>query len=509
MKRSLPASVYQALQASGCLPSKIPISCPRVEWGQNLLPWCAKVWRENRNGSRTDPPGPLAELESHEAALTWGIAGENASRWQRWLGDRLLWWPRGIPLGKRVALVSSRLGRRLDARKSWFRALRSACRQIDRRNEVLVSAENTSVARILPRAAKLFRLRLIELSPCRADETLADWLARCWKAHGRPAANGLFPASFSPAFDVGEEPGTRIACTSAIPERDRAVAGFSDDLLALMLRPKGNLHRLMRIRLKEAADDIRIAIGPELTPEALVQELVAEGALPWRPSESEASNRRASAPARGATGATIIALNSVPETGLLTHWTRACPGPWPDESEEAYLDQLILHSDTIDRSAEAALHRIVRQQRILGTARTIRGGWRMVSFTAVPLTELPHKRVFRSHRGRWDFEFYGICIRQDWLREHGGRPVHYGEDADWMTLPESERPYFQQRYTRGTNQAPAIDWSCEREWRVAGDVDLAELPPEDGILFVPTLAEAERLVAVSRWPVVVLTPPGD
>jgi hypothetical protein len=504
MKRPLPASVFQALQASGCLPSEIPARPPRIEWGQNLLPWCADVWQQNGGKCHENLPRLLEVPESEQAALTWGIAGESAARWQRWVGDRLLWWPRGIPCGKRVALVSSRLGRRWDERKSWFHALRCACRQVDRSNDVLVTANRTSVAKILPRAAMLFRLRLIELLPCRAHETLAGWLARCAQTSREPLASECFPVWISPRFDGTGELTSPFAEAETIPERDRAVAGLSDDLLALMLRPNGNLHRLLRLRLKELADDTRIAVGPDLTPEPLVQELVAAGALPWRSAEPEASDRPVSAHGRRASSAAIIALDSIQESDFLTHWTRACSGPWPDESEDEYLDQLILHTDAVDRSAEAVLHRIVRRQRVLATARTIRGRWPVVSFTAVPLTELPRKRVFRSHRGRWDFECYGICVRLAWLRERGGRPVHYGEDTDWKTLTESERPYFQQRYTRGPDHAIKIDWSCEREWRIAGDVDLADLPPEDGLLFVPSHAEAERLVALSRWPVVVL-----
>lgn len=175
---------------------------------------------------------------------------------------------------------------------------------------------------------------------------------------------------------------------------------------------------------------------------------------------------------------------------------------------ESYLDQLILDADRVDRSAEAALRRMVQQQRIVATARTIRGGTPMVSFTAVPLAEYPEMRVFRPHRGRWDFEPYGICVRQSWIQVRGGRPVYYGDKMAWDPLPESDRPFFQLRRSEISGDKRAIDWSLEREWRLAGDVDLTDLGAEDGVLFVPRQAEAERLASMSRWPVVVLAP-GD
>jgi hypothetical protein len=198
----------------------------------------------------------------------------------------------------------------------------------------------------------------------------------------------------------------------------------------------------------------------------------------------------------------------MPNGTFLTHWTRECPGPWPDESEESYLDDLIFDADRVNRSAEAALQRIVRKQRIVATTRAIRGDTPMVSFTAVPLARLPELRVFRPHRGRWDFELYGICIRQSWIQARGGRPVCYGDEEDWDALPESERPYFQLRESGGARGRPVIDWTLEREWRLRGDVCLADLDAQDAVLFVPSQGEAERLATISRWPVVVLTPTG-
>ena len=128
----------------------------------------------------------------------------------------------------------------------------------------------------------------------------------------------------------------------------------------------------------------------------------------------------------------------------------------------------------------------------------------MVCFTAVPLSELPQLRSFRSHLARWDFEPYGICIRREWLESRDCLPVRYGDDSLWASLDLQDRPYFQVQTSTCRQSGRTIDWSVEREWRHVGDVELEELPANAGLVFVPTREEAEQLVTISRWPVTVL-----
>lgn len=188
---------------------------------------------------------------------------------------------------------------------------------------------------------------------------------------------------------------------------------------------------------------------------------------------------------------------------MLTHCTRAPDGAWPDESVEAYRDGLMFDRPAPPRSALDTLQRIVMQRRLLAGSRGIRGGWRVVCFTAVPLADLSKLRVYRPHRVRWDFGPYGICICRRWLAAAGTRPVRYGDDVLWQTLPSVQRPWFQKRFTECRAKARPIDWSVEREWRHVGDVDLESLPGHSALLFVPSLGEAERLARASPWPVTV------
>ncbi|MFM8571959.1 MAG: hypothetical protein ACKOAU_10210, partial [Pirellula sp.] len=45
------------------------------------------------------------------------------------------------------------------------------------------------------------------------------------------------------------------------------------------------------------------------------------------------------------------------------------------------------------------------------------------------------------------------------------------------------------------------DWTIEREWRLAGDLRLAQLPTHGVFIFVSTRSEALALAHYTRWPV--------
>ena len=51
------------------------------------------------------------------------------------------------------------------------------------------------------------------------------------------------------------------------------------------------------------------------------------------------------------------------------------------------------------------------------------------------------------------------------------------------------------------------EWQDEQEWRVVGDIHLAELPFESAFVFVPTTLEARELTSISRFPIMVIPSP--
>lgn len=187
------------------------------------------------------------------------------------------------------------------------------------------------------------------------------------------------------------------------------------------------------------------------------------------------------------------------------HWTRACSGRWPDQTDEAFLDEL-LSGQIASRSARDVLERILATERLYGTGAAIRGGHSMVCFTELSLAELMPRRTYRPHRQRWDAEPFGLAISRSWLLDRGARPVCYGDDSTWHQLAESDRPYFQFADSPPDAARP-IDWTAEREWRVTGPLDLSILPGDAAWVWVPDQSAAERLYPLSRWPVVTVQQP--
>jgi hypothetical protein len=316
--------------------------------------------------------------------------------------------------------------------------------------------------------------------------------------------------------DSSDDSGSEMpAELSRTPQRDRATIAWADELIVLALRTRGNLHTLLRERLHRPGACVMLADLPGLQSRNARKDLMALGAEKWaapaaspvrQVSEQRPSHKAEPGDPAGLSDQRFVPCPTAGGWEYLTHTTRACTGSWPGQSQVDYLDSLLDGRSDADHSPFRTLVRIVRQRRLIASSRAIRGGFGVVSFTAVPLAELPGLHVFRPHRARWDFEPYGICISRNWLRQYGVRPVIYAEDAAWIRLSAGERPYFQhvRRPSPSLRPAAGLDWSVEQEWRHVGDLDLSALAPNDAILFVPTAGEARMLLEFSPWPVTVL-----
>lgn len=459
-------------------------------------------------------PQAVRQLERRAAVrsgvLTVGLGRQPAEVEQRWIGRRLVWWADGVPVGRWVGLVSSRLGRRLEERPAWFAALRECCRGLAD-DQWLVVGRGTTPERFVLRCAELWERRAVVI--CADDESggkrdsdaaWAAWLRRVRQAAAdRSRAARVF---VSPELTRPDGP-TVAPALAETPLRDRVAVLAGDRLVVLAARRGGVIERLVDARLRDRRFDpssVVVALGDGLVQPDLAQRWLDLGAAGWpveprsepSASECEARDEQAAAPR-----APIVPLPCHEPWPYLVHWTRRCDGPWPGEPETKYLDDLILGRPDADHSPLAALRRIICRRRIVASAMGVRGQSAVVSFTAVPLHELPRRRVFRPHRGRWDFEPYGIAIDRSWLGSRGARPVAYGDRSLWESLGESDRPFFQLRFS---GRQRTIDWSVEREWRVVGDVDLSELPADRALVFVPTRDEAQQVARVSPWPVTIV-----
>jgi hypothetical protein len=109
--------------------------------------------------------------------------------------------------------------------------------------------------------------------------------------------------------------------------------------------------------------------------------------------------------------------------------------------------------------------------RIRGSSWRIAEKTSMVAFTELsPLDSIPLMR-WRPRWARWSFEPYGIAIRREIAEQLGARPVRYVSDKEWRSLSLDERPFAHGEGEDG-------EWPAEREWRMAGDVDLRAISTE-------------------------------
>lgn len=364
-----------------------------------------------------------------------------------------------------VAIVTSRMRRLVAPEEAWLLGLRGVLRKIAEEGSRLITAKGTAGFAFVLRGSSRLGIAAHEITIPEDDHRDDD-----------------------------------------VPVWDRAVIEAADVVYVLQLRANGNIHRLLRERIEQRRDGIILVDIPGLQTDALRQELCLQSVEVWQPSEfqcrpldgfdvSGIEGKLESQPIRGNVY-TIVPFPSVEEWDFLVHTTRACPGPWPDESFDQYADSLLEFSREADHSTLNTLRRIVTRKRLIASNRTIRGGHRVVSLTACPLLHLPSLHRFRRHRVRWDFEPYGLCVRREWLRKCGVQPVRYGDEMMWQSLSEADRPFFQ----LATGES-GIDWTVEQEWRSVGDLDLSEISGEDVILFVPDFESAKSLAQVTDWPV--------
>jgi hypothetical protein len=141
----------------------------------------------------------------------------------------------------------------------------------------------------------------------------------------------------------------------------------------------------------------------------------------------------------------------LPSPPMLTHFTRA-------SKTASAMDNLLA---------------IIEQGVVRGARRMIRGTRPVVSLFDAPFAEL---RTLLNRQNRRRYEPFGIAINKRYAFRNGARPVIY---LPWREAKELLPPAELWRVVTieiGTEMAmdrtPAVDWTHEREWRVAGDLAL-------------------------------------
>ena len=387
----------------------------------------------------------------------------------------------------RTAIVMSRLPRLAPPNAPWLLGLRAALRRVLERKERLVLGDATAGCEFVRRGAELLGME--------------------WEV-----------ASTSSNHDARQK--LAMNDHNGIPARDQALADLADELLVLSVRENGHWHRLLRDRLSIGRSGVTLVDLAAPEDSAVRDELRGLGAVSWepklkdtRPFSSPFSDSAIIETKNAERADSVVELVPFPDADnwvYVSHTTRSCPGPWPEQAMNDYLDSLLQSRGDADHSPVGTLERILSQRRLIASGGTARGGIRVVSFTACPLSRLPKLRRFRHHRGRWDFEPFGLCVCKEWLMHRGARPVLYGDESMWQNMNESDRPFFQPAHSSGSTSDDTdsgIDWTVEREWRHIGDLDLSRLSHEDALVFVPNFAAARRLSAVSPWPITLWPDP--
>ncbi|MEZ6129670.1 MAG: hypothetical protein R3C59_13390 [Planctomycetaceae bacterium] len=486
-----------------------------------------RIWGHNERLSsdsaavRLDPASCMAWLDAQMSCpnggcLTPGFPGRTAPTVFPFFRRRLVWWPTGISERRRIAVVSSRLSQRKDLHRPWFDALRTLTLRCDRERECFCVAEGTAACDAVQRAAILFDVPVLKLivDGRQTSETnvLAEWLCSAMAMSHASGTSQQMVAVVSPEFvadDAASEP-IFTPKPLRIPPADSALIAAADRVVAISCRANGNIESLLHSRLS-AGDKASVLVLDDVncSPPAVLQFLKDAGAVPWilygQPTDDQrqglklADDSSAADPSSDlavARGRVADSVLTAPQDWLC-HWTRPASGPWPGQSQDDFLDELILGCGSADRSAIACLLRMLTEASVVATA-TRRNEPATVSLTAVPLREFRARRVFRTHRRRYDFEPWGVAIRKASLVDLGARAVRYLESGD---VADPETPEFtQQRW----DAQGRIDWSMEQEWRIAGDIDFRSLETQDVCFFVNEASEAELIRRSGHWSVVVV-----
>lgn len=178
---------------------------------------------------------------------------------------------------------------------------------------------------------------------------------------------------------------------------------------------------------------------------------------------------------------------------ILVHWTRGSYGPWSGERTADYFEALSQCHSGNPRDGFETLKHILHSGVIHASGKMTRGGFPVVSATAVHPFETLDRITYRNALGYWNYEPYGIGADKDALCEAGFKPVIYGEKELYDKLLDEQKPLYQfsGRSTTDRERKKNI-WLDEQEWRHAGDFDFSQMM-RAMILFVPTKKEAAEL----------------
>ena len=452
---------------------------------------------------------PNRDIDSHQTPNHLGADDRLSSDsfLLKELSQRFSFWiPAPLPTGVSVTISSSRLGQKLESHEAWFDALRTIAVQIQSEHKFLISAEGITTDRFVRRIAELFEIPIVVFKPIPRDAD-PQWFQNTSDQADNHQQSAIRTVWYRQTESSRDKPNVNDLLIS--------IARIA---VLLSVRKSGNIFAAANRRLESQAASVgttRLLIDRKTTSKSVETSLLEKGASGWwlydSKSELDSLNSidsRVTADADvkltnpGSNEPVILELDEVASDQFVLHWTRRRVGPWPDQTQTSFLDDLIFRNSRRQHGELSSLCRILASQKILGSSNLTRDPRSVVCFSDIRLEELKERRVFRSHLSRWDFEPYGLAIDRDLLRDLGARPVIYGNEPTWNSLSPSDRPFFQPE----TSASEKIDWKLEREWRIVGDLRLDLIPHDQALVFVASEAEANIIADLCHWPIVVMGP---
>lgn len=436
--------------------------------------------------------------------------------------------------GDRVLLASSRIGSHWQELSDVAAAVRSYLAVSANPGSRLVTGTGLACQSLTINACQLFSRPCIDLILPKA-KSIKVWSktvsAGIDSQDEHPWKQAIY---LSPLLESGPgpTPPPSTHASTALPLVDRIVFEIATEVRALFLRPKSNSLQLMQIAATFPVHRKRAFVylpshavlsqdtnHPKSTKD-VTHQLMQLGAIGWYvsspvttvdplpntesaikkpmdqpfdPTMESSSPPDSDGALPGTVSGTVSLLRATEAENLLAHHTRATHGKWPEETDQEYWLRW-LTSDLKMPGAMMTLFRIVSQQRLRACGDLIPGSQPMVCFSQRSPFESFSKRQFRSHLGRWDYEPFGIAIDRQAMIQSGAQPVEYVQHARRL------HPFQQKRFTHSKNR-DAIDWSNEREYRLAGDLHLNAFDRDSLLVFVQTLDQAKQIAPFSRWPV--------
>lgn len=151
----------------------------------------------------------------------------------------------------------------------------------------------------------------------------------------------------------------------------------------------------------------------------------------------------------------------LPAGAMLAHFTRA-------SARATALDNLVM---------------ILREGAVRGARRMVRGGRDVVCLFDVALADLPS---LLERRNRRRYEPFGIAIDKRYAFEKGARPAIYLPWREAARILGPDEMWRVAGIELGASRT--VDWTFEREWRLAGDL---VLEPARTVALVETWRDAD------------------